>query len=311
MSTIIKRGEALSLLADFLALWQGQPGTANPFSDAINLLSSHKGKRQGLAEVTQAFAEPNDMALIATNHYVTGNDQGLAMVSAYLGGEVSAKGASQPSTLLGGVLRLTLTRENGSWKISELLVNIGWVEGDSRLLSTWKLPPGQRGWRPGDLPPVLVSELDSPWVCLPDNQVEASVETRIAEAYSRYNWGIDQNDMALFKSCYTEDAKGLFPPLGPLEGLHDITGALKEFRRHWPWMQHYGVPLKIVVAEDGQHAQMWVGRLIPGHRLNEHQQQLYGAYYRIELRLEQGLWKFSWSEYVPGWLTEAQMPYHQ
>ena len=74
-------------------------------------------------------------------------------------------------------------------------------------------------------------------------------------------------------------------------------------------MQHYGVPLKISLGADGKTAEMWTGRLIPGQMKNENGEWLYGAHYRIELRKEDGLWKFSWSEYVPGWFTEQSPPF--
>jgi ketosteroid isomerase-like protein len=211
--------------------------------------------------------------------------------------------------MFGAVVRVTLKIEANAWKIAELLVNISWAEGSTRYFPDWKLPPGEKGWRPGDAPPVLVSELDSPWACIPENKIKSTEVEQIEEAYSRYSWGIDQNDFGQFRTSYTEDAQGLFPPLGPLSGLHSIVGSLKEFRRHWPWMQHYGVPLKITLASDGKTAEMWTGRLIPGQFKNARGEWMYGAHYRIELRKENGLWKFTWSEYVPGWFSQENMPF--
>lgn len=315
MNQIISRADALGFLEQFRRRWEaGRWEDANAIlSSSVKLRSSHKGTVEGEDSVVAAFSEDKrserHLNLVMSNFYAADNGQGMAMVSAYLYGEVAPKRKLIPATLFGAVVRLTLKPVGIEWKISELLINISWVEGDSNLLSGWTLPPGQQGWRPGDAPPTLVSERDSPWACIPDNKIVSTVEEQIAESYSRYSWGIDQNDFGQFKTCYTEDAKGEFPPLGPLSGHHSIVGSLKEFRRHWPWMQHYGVPLKITLSPDGETAEMWTGRLIPGHIKNQQGDWMYGAHYRIELRKEHTLWKFSWSEYVPGWFSENNPPY--
>lgn len=275
--------------------------------------SSHKGVLKGKDAVTGALsedtAEGKHLKLVTSNYYAANDGQGQAMVSAYLYGEFSPARKRNPEALFGAVIRVSLQATGDGWKLSDVLIQISWAEGDSRYLTGWALPPGQQGWRPGDAPPALVSELDSPWACIPDNQISATDEEQIEEAYSRYSWGIDQNDFGQFRTCYTEDARGEFPPLGPLSGLHSIVGSLKEFRRHWPWMQHYGVPLKITLAADGQTAEMWTGRLIPGQFWNSEGEWMYGAHYRIELRKEKGVWKFTWSEYVPGWFSENNPPF--
>lgn len=319
MSTMIDRAEALALLQRFGRRWaEGEWGAAREFlAESLALRSNHKGNIQGVHEVVDVFqadartgAEAGcALNVETTNHYVTADGSGRAMVSAYVYGEFTAGIRREPVTLFGAVMRLTLQQEEGAWKIGEVLLSIVWAEGQGGLLNGWKLPPGKEGWRPGDAPPALVSELDSPWVAMPDNRIEASEEERIEETYSRYAWGVDQNDMALFRTSYTEHARGLFPPLGPLNGLHDIVGSLKEFRRHWPWMQHFGQPLKISLNDDGETAEMWVGRRIPGQWVNERQAPVFGAHYRIELVKEDGGWKFTWSEYVPGWFGEDEMPF--
>lgn len=279
----------------------------------MSLRSSHKGMINGLEAVISAFAKDTEsgsaLNLVTSNYYAADDGQGLAMVSAYLYGEICPTVRYNPSAMFGAVVRVTLKIEANAWKIAELLVNISWAEGSTRYFPDWKLPPGEKGWRPGDAPPVLVSELDSPWACIPENKIKSTEVEQIEEAYSRYSWGIDQNDFGQFRTSYTEDAQGLFPPLGPLSGLHSIVGSLKEFRRHWPWMQHYGVPLKITLASDGKTAEMWTGRLIPGQFKNARGEWMYGAHYRIELRKENGLWKFTWSEYVPGWFSQENMPF--
>ncbi|MFC0338913.1 SnoaL-like domain-containing protein [Kushneria avicenniae] len=315
MSRLITRTAALDLLHRFTQSWADNDWTAQEafISAEVALRSDHKGHHQGRDSVIARFEEDarddQRLALATTNHYVTADGQGHAMVSAYGYGELSQPPSQSPVTAFGLVMRLQLTWCGEDWKIDDILLSVVWAEGETQRLAGWTLPPGQQGWRPGDDAPVMVSELDSPWVAMPDNRIQASEEEKIAETYSRYAWGIDQNDITLFKSTYTPAARGLFPPLGPLNGLHEIVGSLKAFRRLWPWMQHHGEPLKITLADDGQSAEMWVGRRIPGRWVDDDGQRLYGAHYRLELIKEDGLWKFSWSEYVPGWFGDDNMPF--
>lgn len=316
MKKPVSRKEALEYLEYLRRNWESAqwPAPGRHFSKSLCLRSSHKGEIQGAEKVMSAFTNDtqadNSLKLVTSNYYAAADGQDKAMVSAYLYGEIFTEANLHPSAAFGAVLRITLQTEDDVWKMSDILVNISWTEGHTDFFPDWQLPPGEKGWRPGDAPPALVSELDSPWHCIPDNKIDATDVEQIEETYSRYSWGIDQNDFGQFRTCYTSDAKGLFPPLGPLEGLHNIVGSLKEFRRHWPWMQHYGVPLKTIISSDGLTAELWIGRPIQGRFWDAQNQPLYGAHYRIELRKEQGIWKFTWSEYVPGWFTTANMPFN-
>lgn len=315
MNPIISRADALGFLEYLRCGWQTGDWEADDryLADSLTLRSSHKGLLKGKNAVVSALKEDTAFGshfnLVTSNYYAADDGQGTVMVSAYLYGEVSPDIKRPPVALFGAVVRVTLQANDNGWRITNVLINISWVEGDTRYLANWVLPAGQQGWRPGDAPPALVSELDSPWACIADNRIKATEEEQIEEAYSRYAWGIDQNDFGQFRTCYTEDARGEFPPLGSLNGLHSIVGSLKEFRRHWPWMQHYGVPLKITLATNGTTAEMWVGRLIPGQFKNSQGEWMYGAYYRIELSKEDNLWKFTWSEYVPGWFSASCLPF--
>jgi hypothetical protein len=51
--------------------------------------------------------------------------------------------------------------------------------------------------------------------------------------------------------------------MGDRQGRHDVIGPMKSFRRLWPWMQHFGRPLKITVDEAGTTGHLVVGRIIP------------------------------------------------
>jgi hypothetical protein len=129
------------------------------------------------------------------------------------------------------------------------------------------------------------------------------VKEQIGEVYARYAWGLDMADFGLLKSCYADDAAGNFVPIGILEGIRSIVSHLKEFRRPWPWMQHFGVPLRIDVDEANGTATMIVGRVIPQRSEEVDGKPLFGAHYVMRLLRMDGQWKLAWSEYNPGWTT--------
>ena len=127
--------------------------------------------------------------------------------------------------------------------------------------------------------------------------------------YSKYAWAIDQNDIALLSDSYTKDASGGFAPMGRITGRHAIIGQQKSFRRHWPWMQHFADILRIDIEEDGLHARMIVGRIIPEKPYDERGNTLYGAHYQLRARLENDhQWRICWFDYRPGWFSKQSIP---
>ena len=165
------------------------------------------------------------------------------------------------------------------------------------------------GWQLGDEPPVIVSELDSPWALIGDALPQASAQDAVRQLYSKYAWAIDQGDIALLSDSYTDDAAGGFTPIGKLQGLHTIIGQQKSFRRHWPWMQHFAEVLRVELEADGHHARMIVARIVPERPVDEAGRTLYGAHYQFRLRLEgDGQWRICWFDYRPGWITDAEIP---
>ena len=171
----ISRKEALGFLEYFRFSWEtGEwSNSEHYFAKEVSLRSSHKGQITGSDAVTSAFIEDTGagtaLNLVTSNYYAADDGQGLVMVSAYLYGEICPTVRYNPAAMFGAVVRVTLGLEDGRWKISEFLVNISWTDGNDRYFPAWKLPPGEKGWRPGDAPPALVSELDSPWACIPEN----------------------------------------------------------------------------------------------------------------------------------------------
>lgn len=266
--------------------------------EAVETLSSHRGAGSGRAHLQELFgpcASGEQFSLSASNLYFAGTLHN-GRVSSYITGRITG------STHLdfGAVLLMDLGRaaSEKDWQIRAIKLQLTWVIGDLSIRTAWRFPDHARIWQTGDPLPVIVSETDAPWHLYPDSQLQGDESTRLADTYARYSWGIDQADFGLLASCYTDDAAGTFRPLGPLSGRHAIVGVLKDFRRAWPMMQHYGEILASTI--DGDRAAMIVGRLIPQER---HAPGTHGAYYPLRLVRSGAQWKICWTEYRPGWFS--------
>ncbi|REE07125.1 SnoaL-like protein [Paraburkholderia sp. BL27I4N3] len=274
-------------------------------SDAAFTSSAH-GEALGGAGVAEQLIDATlqraNLRLNSTNHYVTGHDA-KACASAYIYGQFVPPRGGPSSLTFGATVVLELELLEGEWRISTLRLNVNWLEGDAKIVTGWRQPIGNREWKIGDPVPVVVSELDSPWLQFPQRSIVGTVKEQIAEVYARYAWGLDLADFGHLKQCYMDDAAGNFAPIGILKGLRSIVSHLKEFRRPWPWMQHFGVPLRIEADEENGTATMTVGRVIPQRAAKVDGEPLYGAHYVMKLRRVDDQWKLTWSEYNPGWIT--------
>jgi hypothetical protein len=265
---------------------------------SVNATTSHRGSLSGPNAVGGMFgpaSSPQAFDLHSSNVYLAGNLT-QARGSGYLAGHLS--GASRLS--FGAIFIVDLARNDASadWRISALKIQLTWIEGDRSLRPDWTYPVHEKVWQIGDPLPVIVSELDAPWHVYPDNLLRAGVVRDVEDTYARYSWGIDQADFGLLISSYAEDAGGTFSPMGPLTGRHAIVGVQKDFRRAWPWMQHYGEVLGSHV--EGDTAAMIVGRAIPQAGRNADE---FGAYYPLRLRRDGPLWRIVWFEYRAGWFS--------
>jgi hypothetical protein len=263
-----------------------------------NATTSHRGSLSGHDAVRDMFgplSQTQTFDLDSSNVYLAGTLT-QARGSGYLAGHIA--GVSRLS--FGAIFIVDLVRADASadWTISALKVQLTWIEGDRSLRPDWTYPVHEKVWQIGDPLPVIVSELDAPWHVYPENLLRAGVVRDVEDTYARYSWGIDQADFGLLISSYAEDAAGTFSPMGPLNGRHAIVGVQKDFRRAWPWMQHYGKILGSLV--EGDTAAMIVGRAIPQAGRNADE---FGAYYPLRLRRDGAQWRIVWFEYRAGWFS--------
>lgn len=239
------------------------------------------------------------LVLRSTNHYAGGVGR-IGAASAYVFGEWLVNGMK---LIFGATVVAQLFFDERHWLIKELRVAVNWLDGDRSVAKHWSLPSDSLGWRTGDATPTIVSELDSPWATHPAPSLVGNLQQQVVETFSRYAWAIDQADAALLIKCFTADATGDFPPLGHLDGIHDVIGQLKAFRQRWPWMQHFGQPISIEIGADEASARMVVGRIFPHQATTSAGQELFGAHYELLLQKEAALWKIHAFDYRAGWFT--------
>lgn len=282
---------------------------AHQLAPEATLISNQHGMVHGPAELIQALAADTQCGPFGhrlSNLYI-GVHECRAAASAYLFGLMQDR--ENRILLFGATLVTQFARMNQEWRASEVRLSVNWARGDKELVSHWLHTPSDVGWQPGDPAPVIVSELHAPWRVLPQAPVPERLDEALSELYVRYAFAVDQNDIGLLVSAYTEDIEGGFTPLGNLEGRDNVIGLLKSFRHLAPFWQHFADVLRVEAEGDGRHARMIVGRLIPERSLDEQGRAIYGAHYQIRARREaDGQWRICWSDYRPGWFTECSVP---
>lgn len=291
-----------TILDEVIAAWAGQRQWPLFMADNVVYESHHQGTATGKAAVKQRFADnfPGGMTVkINTTNKVVRSQQDASTIAAYFYGETTdSRLQNNPTLHFGGMIVVTIL--NGF--IERVRVHLNWLKGQKNLVQHWHFPP-ERQWQPGDSVSPLISELDAPWHVHPQQPPLLSDEEAIAEVWFQYAWALDMADFGLFNSAFTHDATADLPPMGKLKGRRMLMATLKAFRMPWPWIQHYGVPLNIDIAEDRQSASLLLGRIIPEQDRTAEGEALYGAHYKIELKQEDGRWMISDMAYFPGWFT--------
>lgn len=299
------RTDGLTVLNSFITGWSrgDEQQLKEAFHASATLRSSAHGEINGNDKIAELLGADHHAAktfrLVTSNEYVAGTADHLVLTS-YLFGRCEDEDGTL-AALFGATLVGDLSRNESGWRFDDVRLSIPWTDGDATRLPGWNLPTEQ-GWQLGDTTPTIVSEEDSPWARGIPPLSTNTVAQHVADAYYRYAWAIDQGDIQLLRGSYTSDAHGEFPPMGHCEGRRDIIGQQKEFRRHWPWMQHFGRPLTIEVADNQCEARMIIGRVVPQRTHTEDGRNLYGAHYLLFLRIDQGQWRISYFDYRPGWI---------
>ncbi|MGV9868435.1 nuclear transport factor 2 family protein [Rhodococcus koreensis] len=287
-----------------------ETGSASAISDhvipGIHLAIRNYGTFDGVDAAVTALAggpeEVDAVRLRVTNSYIAVSGQ-RAQQSAYLTGVYANEqpdGSLDPY-LFGGHVVTTFSHNGQGWKVSALRFELDWHNGNPDLAAPWNAGTPATGRRHATDTPTIVSELDSPWRVVPEPDEAGSAAEQVAETYIRYAWALDQADFDLLATTFTDDAKADMSPFGPMDGRREIVGRLKSLRIGQPYMQHAAMNFRPQV--DGDRASMEIFRLVPyvpdRATLDA---PIFGARYESRLRREDGVWKFEWLHYIPGWI---------
>lgn len=306
-----ERDTIREMIEQFGQCWLEGEAAAMPLlmQQEVQLISHQHGEHKGRDAVLQALSRDTAAAALlgqTSNHYIA-VDGDQAAASMYLFG--LKPGHKRQYFLFGAALVMRLQRHENGWLFSEIRLQVNWSHGDRGLMSHWKNVPGEHGWKMGDEPPVLVSELHSPWALLPDVPVPESLPEALSELYARYSFAVDQNDMSLLTTAYSQDISGGFAPVGNFSGHDKVISILKNFRHLASVWQHFAHVVRVEDEGDGRHAKMIIARIIPERPVDEQGRQVYGAHYQLRVRLEDDhQWRICWTDYRTGWFTQDDVP---
>ncbi|WP_336805201.1 nuclear transport factor 2 family protein [Bacillus subtilis] len=265
-------------------------------------LGQFKGIDAVVAGLTHSGPEIEISRFKITNSYVAVSGK-RAQQSAYLMGVLANDTGEEELDhfIFGGHFANTYVHATGGWKISELRFELDWTKGNHDYIANWKLDNSKGGWGDKIVAPAILSELDAPWRVFPNPDEQGTDEEQIADTYIRYSWALDQADFDLLATTFTEDAKADMSPFGPMDGRREIVSLLKLLRLGHPYMQHAATNFNVKVT--GDTATMDIFRVIPLVPTKETlDATIFGARYESRLRLDEGVWKFEWLHYIPGWI---------
>lgn len=305
------RAAVKQLIARFTNYWMAGNNElqSSDFSQQSQLFSSHHGNATGHAEIMAKLQQDTlngSMMGKCTNLYVA-TDGDHAVVSFYLFGLLG--NSNRNLFLFGSTQVVQLSKHNNHWSIDTIRLLVNWSKGDVTQVPHWQNLPNEHGWQMGFEAPALVSELHSPWTLMPDVTPPENLQEALEELYYRYAFSVDQNDMGLLKTAYSEDISGGFAPVGNLCGRDQVIGTLKNFRHLASVWQHFAEVVRYEEEDDGKHVKMIVARIIPERPVDEAGNPIYGAHYQLLARkLDSGQWNFCWTDYRPGWFSLNNIP---
>lgn len=307
-----ERGRIESVFAAFVEAWRSgnQAALAGLLTPRATAHLSHLGRFTGASVTAEGLVrrapETSLTRYRTTNSYVAVSGS-TAQHSAYLLGTLADEredgrtDGRLDAFLFGGHFVNTYLRTERGWLIDRIRFDLDWQHGNRAHAAGWSFAGRTADWPNERQAPAILSELDAPWHVVPEPTERGSAEEQVAETYIRYAWALDQADFGLLATAFTADAKANLAPFGRLDSGRDIVVALKELRTGQPYMQHAADEFSVAVT--GDRATMDLFRVVPFAPTKETlDAPVYGARYESRLRRENGLWKFDWLDYIPGWV---------
>lgn len=188
-------------------------------------------------------------------------------------------------------------RTDAGWRIDELRLDILPEDGNFEEFSSgWYFEDPHPKTYPGLHLPCINGELDSPWFRIPDGEDVLTEEEKVAEAFTRYAFGIDMLSFCEVEKIACEDVIADIQPWGPM----DKRGWIAALKYHRQRDRLWGHCCQIQdLRIDGDTAYLHLYRLC-GHKQREHpyvytnenvDQAHACASYDLVLKREDGRWK--------------------
>ena len=224
-----------------------------------------------------------------------------------------------------GAFANTLQLTDKGWKISKMLFNLTdantapWGKvfssgitiekgfGDDSFVSNWDVrqPDDRIGWYPDKRLPVIVPEIDAPWVAIKDRLNPGTDEQQIEETFFKYSYGVDNGLFELFEDVFTEDAVIKYFDDQPWD-KRTVTEMLKFEKQGACRTIHTGYVKDICINGDIATAQVYLrGTFYYPDKITDEviRKRWIWSRYHLDYRKENDIWKIHRMFFYPGCFT--------
>lgn len=150
-------------------------------------------------------------------------------------------------------------KTESGWKISECRFDLFRESGDMSLAPEWNHVNHTIGWFEGIRLPVILGELDAPWIKIQRRDSVGTDEEQIEEAFYRYAFALDTCCFSLMKDVLDDEIRVVMPPFGTVEkpmNKRSFMTSLLTHRHTERFMQHTGEFIRIQTDENKREAEV-------------------------------------------------------
>jgi hypothetical protein len=171
------------------------------FTEDVSADYSNTGKAQGIEAVIKILSchRPESACLkqnvenVITGYMGKNARQSFHMIMLY---GLYDENAQFHYMQYGGTYVLSYKKTGDSWKISGILYDLCWLEGNSYWVKDWKMIDFHM---PKTHAPVINCIRDGVVRCIPENEAVLTDKEAIEETLYLYAWGIDTEDYGIFR----------------------------------------------------------------------------------------------------------------
>jgi hypothetical protein len=195
----------------------------------------------------------------------------------------------------------SFVRTSSGWKIWELKIDFIDPHGDFTEFARDWCCDSRIGWHQDGILPVIVGELDSPWVRIPDPENNLSELDAVLMPFFRYAFGLDTLSMAEISPVLADGLTVVMPPYGTMDKRSFLATLKIQRQTEKTWIH----PVELHSAEiNGDRA------LVRFYRTGGHgrrpfpltadnlDRRVSEARYELQMTREKGFWQISHLSYA-------------